>query len=83
MAQSSGIGKCVCDAMYTRDSSNSNIYIRMCGTKRKRSGSSYTNLLSHLQSLHPDAYERPLTGREITQSQMDSYFVTSRAGNLH
>ena len=40
-------------------------------------------MLSHSQSLYPDAYERLLTGREITQSQMDSYFVTSRAGNLH
>eukprot|EP00171_Calliarthron_tuberculosum_P003101 IDg3101t1 len=83
MAPQKGVGKRVCDLFFTRDSTNSNVFMCQCGTKRKRSGTSYSNMLSHVQSSHADAYQRVLTGERVSQSQLDGYFSTTKSGHLY
>ncbi len=83
MVLSTGVGRRVFEAMYTRDSAKSNVFMCRCGTKRKCSRSSYTNSLSNFQSFDPDAYQTILLGEEVSQAQLDDYFVTSKARHFH
>ena len=80
---STGVCRRVYEAMYTWDSTESNVFTCCCGTKRKRSGSRYSNLLSHAQSSHPNAYQIFLSGEKVSQAQLDDYFVTSKSRHLY
>ncbi len=75
-------GKRVADLFFTRDTTDSNLFVRRCGTPRKRSGSSYQNLLSHVQTAHPNYVEVLLSGRDLTQRQMEIFFATNKSKNL-
>ena len=77
-----GVGRRVSELFFTRDGDNTNIFTCRCGTKRKKAGSSYQNLVSHVQSAHPDYLDVLSSDETVAQAQIDKYFQTSKAGNL-
>lgn len=82
MPRRPGEGKQISEAFFKRESPHSNIYSCLCGTKRRRTGTSYQNLLSHIQSAHPE-YESMLSSSDdLTQVQLDEYFSTSKSKSL-
>lgn len=60
-----------------------NTFALVCGTEWKRSGSNYSNLLSHVQSLHADAFRQMQEGTKLSQFQLEEYFNTVKSGNLY
>lgn len=42
------------EIFFTRDSANADYYIYRCGMRRKRSRTSYTNMISHIRTAHND-----------------------------
>ncbi len=50
-------GKSVRDAFFRRENESSNVWICKCGATRKLSGTSYSNVVSHVRSDHPKEYQ--------------------------
>ena len=76
-----GIGKQVAELFFTQEN-NSNVYVCRCGTRRKRTGTSYQNFFSHLQTAHGSCIEKLTSGDSLSQSHLNDYFVTSKSGHL-
>ena len=83
MPPTSRVGKRVCPLLFTRESPTSSMYVCKCGTKRKRSGTSYNNLLTHVQSAHPNAYRTILADNSTAQCELEDYFCTSKSSQLY
>lgn len=75
--------KRVCEIFFTREPTTGNVFTCRCGVKRKRSGTSNTNLISHILSAHADAYQDISSGSELGQSQLDQYFSAGKPCNLY
>ena len=77
-----GLGKPVAELFFEREN-ESNIFTCKCGTKRKRTGTSYQNLLSHVQSSHPNYFAQLQSGEELTQKNLHDYFTTTKSNNIY
>ena len=51
-------GKRVRDAFYTQEDPDGNKWLCRCGTIRKQGGPRYKNLVQHIQSQHPEEYQK-------------------------
>lgn len=78
MSQRHWSGPRVCEVFYTRDAEQD--YWRCkCGTRRKKVGSSYENLMSHIRSQHPTYKELFKCGLDVSQEQLDRYFLSEKS----
>ena len=66
------------DFLHARYSSRANIWTCKSGTKRKKSGSRYQKLISHVHTAHADYFKTLNTGESPSQAQLDQYFTTSK-----
>ena len=76
-------GKSVSEIFFTQYPTNADDYVCRCGTKRKRTGSSYQNPTSHVQTAHANYMDLIECDEEITQAQLDKYFTTAESKNLY
>lgn len=58
---------------------SSNVYVCVCGTRRKKTGTSYANLLSHLCSDHPGFEKFLNVSRDPTQSEINDLIRPKKA----
>ena len=83
MPARTGKGKRVSELFFTRCPTNADVYVCRCGTKRKRTGSSYQNLTSHVQTAHPNYMDLIECDEKLTQAQLDKYFTTAKSKHLY
>lgn len=76
-----GTGRRISELFFNQES-NDNVFICKCGVRRKKAGSSYANLVSHVRSAHPDYAELLSSDRNITQTQIDRFFNTTKAARF-
>lgn len=75
-------GRRIAELFFTQQEGTNN-YVCRCGVKRKKPGTSYENLLSHVRSQHPD-YDGLLSAdKKTTQAQVDRFFNSTKAGNYY
>ena len=82
MPRTPGFSKRVSDVFVSPDPANASKFICRCGTRRKKSGSSYQNLLTRVQSAHPGLLRIISIDDDMCQAQLDSYFSTARSKHL-
>lgn len=58
MSKGAVSGKIVRQKLFKPCEGEPDIWECICGTKRKQTGSSYANLVSHVKSEHPDEYKK-------------------------
>ena len=83
MSRRYGVGRRVAELFFTKQSEHSDTYLCRCGTKRKRCGTSYQNLLSHVQTAHPDHIDLLTSDSDVSQERMDAYFKTSKSAHIY
>lgn len=77
----SSFGARVCRLFYIHNSPINKNYTFRCGIPRRKSGSSYENLLSHVWSAHPGFKKLLQSDRDPKQKKIDSYFKFTKAAN--
>ena len=79
-------GRRIRDAFFTRESPNGDDWVCKCGKKRKNTGTGYTNLVSHVQSQHPDDLQAVLSDmREsaVSSSVPSNFFYSKKTIQIH
>lgn len=51
--------------------------------KRKRTTTSYENLLSHIRTAHPDYETLMVSDKQLTQSQVDRFFTSAKSSSYY
>ena len=77
-----GNGRRITELFFTRETPESNVYICKCGTERKKTSSSFQNLVSHVVSAHPDYNEIHSAANSNDQLLMEKFFTTSKSSSL-
>lgn len=70
-------GRRLAELFFTKDSNNNGYWKCRCGVKRKKSNSSYANLLSHIRTSHQDYEELLSADGDVSQCQIDRFFLSS------
>ncbi len=83
MAEREFSGKRISEFFFRRSEEDDTVYECKCGNKRNRTGTSYTNLVSHVQKAHPDYLGLMRKGNMHGQSHLDNYFPMSKAKHIH
>ena len=78
-----GNGKKISELFFKRETQNSNVFVCMCGTKRKKTASSYQNLVSHVVSAHPNYAELLKSKNPHEQIYMEQFFNTSKSTSTY
>ncbi len=76
-------GKRLAELFFTCDSNDTNVWTCRCGTKRKKAGFSYQNLISHMQSASPDYFDTLSAGESLTKTHREQYFATSKSNKCY
>ena len=83
MPPRNGLGKRLTEQFFSKAHKNSDIYTCQCGVRRKRTGTNYQNLISHVQAPHPDYFEKLCAGNDLDQSKMKNYFLTAKSSHIY
>ena len=78
-----GYGKRISSLFFTRENNESTMYVCKCGTRLRRTGTSYSNLVSHIRTAHPECISLMHPDSTVTQKRIHEFFSTSKAGNLY
>lgn len=77
------LGRRVAELFFTKVPEEDNIYVCRCGKKRNRCGTGCQNLLTHVQSAHPDDTEFLLSDVDVSQSKMEKHFEKSKSAHVY
>ena len=83
MPTSRGTGKKIAELFYECDSNDSTFYICRCGDRHKKSGTSYTNLVSHFVTSHPNYINLLDSSDGLSQAHLEKYFMLLKSGNIY
>ncbi len=81
-----GRGRRIRDAFFTRVSPKYDQWVCNCGTKRKNTGTGYTNLFSHVQSQHPEDFKNCIEDLPLSsasQNTQDTIFYKKKTIQVH
>ena len=78
-----GEGRCKADLHVRSENESGGSYICKYGTRSKRTGSSYANLISHVRTAHPEYKELVNVEYSETQRKMQEFIGTTKAGNIY
>ena len=84
-------GKVVRDKFFTCIDEEKRLWKCICGTVCNQSGSSYTNLISHVRNVHGSSYaelvqdlnEASSTSHRSSQAAMTKIFYSSKTRNVY
>ena len=82
MLNNYGAGKHITSLFFSLVNWDKNLYIFKCGVRRKRTGTSYSNLVSHVRSSHLEYVGLMHPDKNVTQQRTQEFFSTSKAGKL-
>lgn len=78
-----GDGRRISNAFFTQSKHDENLYICKCKTTRRKTGTSYANLISHVRTAHPDYRQMITPDGVMKQTEIEKFFHTSKARHLH
>eukprot|EP00171_Calliarthron_tuberculosum_P004726 IDg4726t1 len=81
MVSRSTLGKRVADLFFRN--LHDDVFQCRCGIKRKKSGSSYTNLVSHIRAAHPDYESLISEDPSDSQARIEAFFQSSKSNRLY
>ena len=68
-----GTARKIAETFFTRTPPDSHVYVCKCGVSRKWTGTSYSNLVSHVKTAHPE-YQKVLNpDGALCQSEMTNF----------
>lgn len=74
MRSKHGEGRRIADAFFTRASEDSSYFDCKCGTKRKKIGMSYSNLVPYVREVHPEYKKVINPDGTFRQSELNTFF---------
>lgn len=74
-------GRRICNIFFTPGPDN--YWQCKCGTRRKKVGSSYENLMSHVRTAHPDYQELLKNGASVSEDQISFYFASKKSNSYY
>lgn len=78
-----GEGRRIADVFFTRISADSDHYVCRCGKHRKKAGTSYANLMSHVKTAHSEYKSTMNTDGSSKQTDIDKHFEVVKPNLLH
>ena len=83
MVTNYGTGRKISETCFTHTLPDGQVYVCKCGVSRKRTGTSYSNLVSHVKKAHPEYHKVVNPDGTLCQSEMTNFFVSTKAANIH
>ena len=78
-----GEGRRIAEAFFTPLNEGGDTLLCKCGKKRKKTGTSYANLLSHIRNIHPEHKEMMHPDGTFKQREIENYFQKTSVNPLY